>query len=186
MDIKIDFLNKNRYNIDLNLYTCGHESCPSGMCIGPTARYHYIIHYVLKGTGTFKIDNRVYKLKPGQGFLIEPDVITTYESDDKDPWEYMWVGFVGSKAPEYLKRANLSSASPIFTYKKGEALETCLAQMIQNLNRSPNNDILLIANLYEFMYLLVDNNEQTTDLSTLGAEKQTYIEQAMLYCEHNF
>lgn len=183
---KIDFLNKKRYNIDLNLYTCGHEKCPPSMRIGPIPRYHYIIHYVVSGKGTFEINNQIYCVGPGQGFLIEPDILTTYESDSEEPWEYMWIGFVGSKAKEYLDRANLSSHSPIFTYHKGDALERCLSQTVKNLTLGRNNDILLNSNLYEFMYLLVDNNDTTPPIPILGKAQQAYIEQAMLFCENNF
>lgn len=183
---KTDFLNTKRYHIDLNLYTCGHEQCPPSMRIGPISRYHYIIHYVIKGKGTFEINNHTYHLTANQGFLIEPDILTTYESDNEDPWEYIWIGFVGSKAREYLDRANLSSNSPIFTYSKGNELEKCLATTVKNLTLRSNNDILLISNLYEFMYLLVDNNEKNSLPPAIGDIQQSYMEKAMLYCENNF
>ena len=50
-------------------------------------RNEYIIHYVLKGEGTFN-NNRVVA---GQGFLITPDLRHQYAPDERNPWEYIWI-----------------------------------------------------------------------------------------------
>ncbi|WP_423236560.1 AraC family ligand binding domain-containing protein [Clostridium magnum] len=49
-----------------------------------------------------------YHLKKGQGFLIEPDVLTFYQSHSTNPWEYVWVGFSGSDAKQILKKSVLT------------------------------------------------------------------------------
>ena len=183
---KVEFFNTKRYNMDLNLYTCGKEICSRGMKIGPLSRYHYLIHYVVRGKGTFQVNNKKYFVQSNQGFLIEPDILTTYESDKEEPWEYLWIGFIGSKAKEYLNRANLSINNPIFTYYNGEGLEECLDKIIQNLKVDNTSDILLLSNLYEFMYLLVDNNERYLAKEYMGDIQQEYVEKAKLYCENNF
>ena len=44
-----------------------------------------------------------YNLCAGQGFLIEPEVVTYYEADRDEPWTYLWIGFSGEKAEEYIQ-----------------------------------------------------------------------------------
>ena len=43
-----------------------------------------------------------YCLGAGEGFLIEPEVLTYYQSDKEEPWSYLWIGFAGRHAKEYL------------------------------------------------------------------------------------
>ena len=41
-----------------------------------------------------------------------------YQADAKDPWSYLWVGFAGSRAEEYLHSMGLSDRHPIFSCDK--------------------------------------------------------------------
>ena len=85
---------------DLSLSFCGYADCQPGYSFGPAVRPNYIIHYILNGKGTFQIGDSVYPLKKGEGFLIEPDVLTYYQADQNDPWTYLWVGFTGKNAEQ--------------------------------------------------------------------------------------
>ena len=38
--------------IDLGLYQFGWAQCDPSHCFVPTARNHYLFHYILSGTGT--------------------------------------------------------------------------------------------------------------------------------------
>ena len=41
-------------------------------------------------------------LGAGEGFLVEPEVLTYYQADSEEPWSYLWIGFSGKYAKEYL------------------------------------------------------------------------------------
>ena len=74
---------------------------------GPATRNHYLLHYVLSGTGALYADNskghtETYHVKSGQGFIIFPGQITTYIADEKLPWEYTWIEFDGLRTKEVL------------------------------------------------------------------------------------
>lgn len=47
--------------------------------------------------------NRHYLIEQGQYFLISPDVLTFYRVDSKDPWNYAWICFNGTKASDILQ-----------------------------------------------------------------------------------
>ena len=85
--------NKNR---DLLLQFCGYSTTEPLHSFGPVVRPHYIIHFILNRKGIFQIREKTYHLETGQGFLIEPDELTFYQSDAQEPWEYLWIGFNGN------------------------------------------------------------------------------------------
>lgn len=61
-------------------------------------RPNYIVHYILDGQGEYQLGGCTYTLKKEQGFLIAPNVMTTYRADRENPWVYLWVGFEGGGA----------------------------------------------------------------------------------------
>ena len=104
----------NNQHVDLSLCFCGMEICESSYGFGPAIREQYLIHYVLDGKGTYSVGNKTYNIKKNQGFLIYPNELTYYEADKYDPWTYIWVGFNGIKAEQYLNYANLDNKNLIF------------------------------------------------------------------------
>ena len=99
---------------DLYLCYCGYARCEPLHSFGPAVRSNYLIHYILDGKGSYRAGGRRYDLKAGQGFLIEPGTQIFYEADEKEPWTYLWIGFHGQRAEEYLKDAGLGGGQLIF------------------------------------------------------------------------
>lgn len=79
--------------LDLNPVQFGYESCNKSYSYGPAVRTHWLIHFVVSGFGIFKINDKEYKVKPGEMFVIPPYIETYYEADSDNPWSYIWVGF---------------------------------------------------------------------------------------------
>ena len=63
---------------------CGYAQCSSRHYFGPAARPNYLIHYILSGKGVYQVGEKRYELQAGQGFLIEPEVLTFYQADNDD------------------------------------------------------------------------------------------------------
>lgn len=105
--------------LDLNIYQYGYEKCESLHSFGPSIRNHYLFHYILSGKGRLISEgedgkDRYYDLKEGEGFLIFPNQITTYEADKDEPWEYVWVEFDGLIVKKAMSGAGLNRDHPIF------------------------------------------------------------------------
>lgn len=83
---------------DLNPLHYGKRQCPPSHSFGPAVRPFFLIHYVLSGKGVLYKENGVYPVKAGEYFLIFPDEVTTYTADEREPWEYLWLGFTGERA----------------------------------------------------------------------------------------
>ena len=89
---------ENKHFSDFSPRDFGYQKCEPSHTFGPAIRDYYLVHYIEKGTGTFKNAHSEYKLKSGDAFLIRPDEVTVYTADEKNPWSYIWVGFTGDMA----------------------------------------------------------------------------------------
>lgn len=81
---------------DIKPIFAGMSQCKSLHSYGPAVRHHCIIHYCVRGKGIFRNKNGTYEIGPGQAFIINPNEITFYQADEKDPWLYTWIAFSGS------------------------------------------------------------------------------------------
>lgn len=63
----------------------GHEQTASSHICGPGIWPHYLLHFVLSGSGTFTCAGRIWHLGTGDAFLIIPGVVSSYASDAEKP-----------------------------------------------------------------------------------------------------
>ena len=108
----------NENFVDIGLYQYGWEHCAPAHSFGPSARNHYIFHYVISGTGTLMADNSAgetitYQVKSGQGFMLFPGQINTYIADTDFPWEYTWVEFDGLRGNCRFKSGPYGLSQPL-------------------------------------------------------------------------
>jgi len=178
------FSNNNDYsNIELNLYTCGIESCESGHSYGPALRSGYMIHYVLGGKGIYRVNGKTYHLTKDQGFLIEPNTLIYYEADKDDPWQYTWIGFNGTKT-KCLKRTTLSSDNPILTFPESSNLLDSMNSIVSSSKTASNRNLIILSKLYEFLYLLCEHFPNHEVIIT--DRPRNYIEDALLFIHQNY
>ncbi|MFW6308818.1 MAG: AraC family transcriptional regulator [bacterium] len=175
----------NLNNTDLNVYQCGAENCKKGHSFGPAVRDHYLIHFIISGKGIFDDGIQKYELNKGDGFLICPEVITYYEADINNPWNYMWVGFNGLKAESYLQDAGLSRENPVFTVKNINPVKNSLEEMIKIKNIHRSNELKLTGLLYFFLANLIENTDKNSSTSEIN-KQQSYINGAVEYIEKNY
>lgn len=138
--------------------TFGHSVTAPCHKFGPAVRPYYLIHYILEGKGSFSVNNTTYHLSAGQGFLIEPDCLTVYESDSQQPWTYVWIGFSGKEAPSLLSAAGLSQDQPIFRSNEKEALYNYVLDMLAHNHSSIEDTYNNLGNLYHFLSIIAASN----------------------------
>ncbi|WP_394886710.1 AraC family transcriptional regulator [Clostridium butyricum] len=171
-------------NIELNIYTCGFEACKSKHSYGPAVRSGYLIHIVTSGKGFYKLNNKIYTLKIGDCFLIEPNNLIYYEADEKDPWEYIWVGFIGTKVKDYLNNTSLSNLNPVFTLSENSNLISSINSIIAASKINSNKNLIILSKLYDFFYNLLEefpnNSERKKEIQKI------YLEEAIEYIQLNY
>ena len=169
-----NFSYRNPYdNIELNLYTCGHEACKSLHSYGPAIRSGYLIHIVLRGKGTYKINNTEYTLSAGDAFLIYPNELIYYEADKDDPWEYIWVGLVGTKVCDYLNKTSISKSNPIFTIRNDSSL--ILNEFPNTSNNNKNTQQTYLDEALLYIQLNFHDNISIIDIATHLSIDRSYL-----------
>ena len=99
----------------LTVYEIGTHKTPPLHLFGPAVRNYYLLHLIEKGRGYIERNGDKRFLEAGEAFLIVPDELTLYCSDQDDPWEYSWIAFGGPFAKELLDRIN---ANLFMRYRK--------------------------------------------------------------------
>ena len=140
----------------------GHEKCEPSHSYGPHRRNYYLIHFCLSGKGVLNDRFGSHKIKAGELFVIRKGEITTYTADEREPWEYLWIAFEGSRAQLFAKARSV--------YKSPAELSTRLSECIEARVQTTNIYLSLI---YELIHSFFDEKNEKTDVA---AAIKRYIE----------
>ena len=89
--------------MDFAFYNCGVEHCAPGYAYGPKRRDYHFIHFVLDGRGELVIGDRRYAVEAGQLFIVPAGEVSLYRADERDPWTYCWICFLGMQSDRYVE-----------------------------------------------------------------------------------
>ena len=176
--------------LDLRLYQYGWEQCAPLHSCGPSARDHYLFHYVIAGQGQLcaadQEGNRIrYDLHEDQGFLICPGQRNAYCADKANPWKYAWLEFDGLRAKDCLDAAGLNPSRPIYRPQdaaQGRAVRDAMLCIAGHPNATA---LHRIGHLYLFLDSLIASSAARQELRG-GQLKDHYIQEAVVYMEHNY
>lgn len=174
----------NDEGFDISVYQCGMEKCKKSHSYGPAIRDHYLIHFVLEGSGVFYVNGKSYRIKKNQGFLICPSVVTYYEADNEEPWVYTWIGFKGIKAENYLKLANLDQENPVFECTEVAFVQKCFEDMRKSTELKYGRELRLQGLLIIFLSELIEEAGKNIIISS--NYKEMYIKKSLQFVENNY
>ena len=179
---KLGFQNDKVGSLYVNC--CGCSQTQPLHSFGPASKPHYLIHYVLSGKGIFRFHDKEYRLEAGYGFLIQPNELAFYQADEKEPWSYLWVGFGGSRAEEYLTSMGLSARHPIFTCDKSEELYAIVRDMMEHNTFGVANDLRRNGQLGVFLSVIADSaGVVAADEEDKGNQ---YVKKAVSFIQSNY
>ncbi|MEA5012611.1 MAG: AraC family transcriptional regulator [Angelakisella sp.] len=190
-DFKHSFKASQRELLSLLVYNVGFQKCVPGYGWGPGVRDHYLIHYVVSGKGVYKTEGRTFVLKAGDTFLVYPDTPVFYQADEKEPWEYYWVGFSGPSAGLLLAQTAFSPQKQVLSLPEGGRFRQALLEIYKARGSDYPSAVRMAGYLQAALGLLMENmpprrgNEALSAYAHQGAEfiQQNYsrpitIEQA--------
>lgn len=169
---------------DMYLSFCGFSDCKPLHSFGPAARPCYIIHLITKGKGSYYVDGKQYSLEKGQGFLIEPNVITFYQADAEEPWSYTWIGFEGEEAKKILREIGITQKSPIFRTNSMEKLQNIIMEMMSCKDGATKSELKLQGLFYMFMGVLVEDGAVIDEKFSVSSN--THIQKALEFIHKNY
>lgn len=169
---------------DLFLTCCGYSVCHPDHSFGPAVRPNYMIHFVLSGQGIYRSGDTTYHLKEGQGFLIQPHIQTYYQADCSDPWTYLWIGFDGRNACEYLSDLGLNSRQLIFQCSNSSDLQETVYQMLKHNTCTISDQFCLQGLLYRFFSILTQKS--SVEFSSSSSGENYYVKKAVEFIQNNY
>ena len=173
-------------NFEMNIDECGIEQGIPGFGYKYKVIKNSVIHYVSKGYGTFKVNDKIYNLKEGDIFILFKGMDVEYMASMDNPWEYYWVGFSGSKTSEYLNRTSIidSYVANCNENSKIPSIILNMCEISKNYNPSNSDDILLLNELYSLLYVLI--KEFPKPFEYKDKEIHKYIQDAINFINSNY
>ncbi|MBO7275207.1 MAG: AraC family transcriptional regulator [Clostridia bacterium] len=179
---KYQFRDTLKENAGLSVYNTGYEQCENGQIWGPALRDHYLIHYVVSGSGILRCNGQEYAVSAGMLFIIFPSQVASYQADANDPWKYNWVGFNGTDARRLVKLTGLSKDQPVWCSNTPD--ETCalLRSIADASDNTAAADAEMVGRLYLFLAHLIKHSRARSTDDT----HQTYVDNALRYIQYNY
>ena len=157
---------------DISLYEIGQQKCPPCYSFGPIIRDHYVLHYIINGTGKLYLDHKEYTIKAHEAFLMPPNLLCYYEASAEDPWNYIWIHIDGSRVPEYLKRAGIDKHQPIFHCSQDS---TTMKMLLLDISSNYTRELYCIGKLYELFEFIINNSDTKIKLEQDARQKYVNI-----------
>ena len=151
---------------DLGIYECGDEECVKDKAIVLSKKDFYLLHYIVKGKGTFILNDVEYKLGKGDIFFIPKGFDAIYYPDKDDPWHYKWVGFYGEAADYFVHGAGLDENHPIIE-DEDKQLRQYFDNITSRFHKTGFFDAHTIGSLYQFFGDIVHEKEGRKDVSSV-------------------
>ena len=169
--------------VSLAVYNVGYQKCDPSYQWGPGIRDHYLIHYVIAGSGSLRAKQNTYELHAGDSFLIYPGIETAYTADAKNPWEYAWVGFNGSDASIILKGTDFTPSRPVISHTPyGDEISHQLLHIYEVRGNKFENAVEMTGRLYTTLALYLKGANH----APVQNNYHTYVQKAIEYIAANY
>lgn len=179
---RYQFRDALKENAGLSVYNAGYEQCQSNHNWGPALRDHYLIHFVVSGSGTLRCNQQEYKIHAGELFITYPAQVSAYQADSEDPWQYNWVGFNGTDARRLVKMTGFSRQQPVLRSDDAELTGNLLRRIADAGDNTAAADAEMAGCLYLFLAHLIRMNQNTSTANP----RQTYVAGALRYIQYNY
>ncbi len=179
---KLEFAGEQAGSLYVNC--CGLSRTEPMHSFGPALKPHYLIHYILSGKGRFAIGGEEYPLEAGCGFLITPDELAFYQADEEDPWTYVWVGFSGTLAAEYVNNIGLSVRQPVFRSEASEELYRIVKDMMDHNTFDLSHDLRRNGQLGVFLSVIAEGSR--VEKEGESGKANIYVRKAVSFIQSNY
>ncbi|MCY9665918.1 AraC family transcriptional regulator [Paenibacillus alginolyticus] len=168
---------------ELTVLFAGESQTKPEHRLGPKVYDYYLIHYVISGKGVFSSQGEEYELGAGDSFVIEPEQLISYVSDETDPWHYCWIAFTGTQAAALVSSTGVNPLQPIIHTKRNRHIPVLFRHIQQALRAKKANAQLKSIG---YLHLLLGEYCETLSASTLAgmvteAESDRIVQQAIHY-----
>ena len=175
------FVNTNTENNNpISVYAFGCGKAEQNFCIGPTIRKEYVLHYISEGIGYYEVNNKKYVLTAGDVFIIFPNEVIKYYTDEKKLMTGYWVDFKGEYAMNYLKKAGLTRDN-LIVHNVKSSFADCIISCLEHSLKEKYSQLYFESCLLKCLSYIEEASElKNENLS----QKQKYVKTAIAYMEY--
>ena len=181
-------------SFELNVIECGYEHCEPLHICGPIVkerpydgRKYNLIKYISDGKGTVIYGGRKYSLQKGDGFFVPVGHEITYISDEREPWSYQWLGFIGIKADLFMSETTIPD-DIVFHCEDGTKLSNLLLKIYeasQTSDSAVSRECVMLSHAYAVFAELLRMFPQN-DVEDDEADNRKFIKKAVDYLQRNY
>lgn len=176
--------------LDFTPYFIGQEKCSPNK---PVSRHEnpreYTFHFILSGTGYLVNKGQTKKLQANDVFFIPPDTDGKYHEicyypDKNDPWEYIWVNFVGVGAEKLAACAKLTENNNCYSVQNPTILRQQWTEMIGIArNTAKRNVSYYLPFIMKLFAEIADERKINNEIITVKEKK---VKQIVDIIEHTY
>lgn len=165
-------------SISVSAFGCGKAE--PNFHIGPCIRNEYVLHYIVDGVCYYEVNNKKYKITAGDVFIIFPNEVIKYYTDEKKLMTGYWIDFLGKDVPNYLNKAGLTQNN-LVTHNVKRSFEQSMLNCIEHASNEKHSQLYFESCLLRCLSCIEEANNSQNDLLS---PKQKYIKTAIAYMEH--
>lgn len=122
---------------------------------------HHTLHFVLSGSGTLKMANKVHKIGAKQIFIIPPNEPMMYYPNPDDRWKYIWFTLAAGRVEKMLAETGASVNSPVIIPDNGDHIASVLMGIFRGGGFA--DDYRVVSVFYELMHCISRNEDSEDD-----------------------
>lgn len=169
---------------DFSFIYCGVESRANWDFFCPK-RELYALCFVYEGEGEFSYGQEKYKLTAGDVFLFFKHETARAKPNEKKPYKYIYIGFVGSDCEEIFAHAGITKSTRVLNLEYDENLKNAFFSILK-LFKQDNllNSIQIQRAFLKIIYILCKKNDENKKV--FSTRKEKIVEKIKDYIHENY
>ncbi len=155
------------------IYCCGKRMNAPAHTFPPAARAYFWILYLQKGSGSYTINGKTFRINENQAFVAFPYCKISYSADVGSIWDLRWVSFSDETVENFLFSLGVTENSPVLTILRPKEAENILEKLFQSLSPSyrdfPEKECKAIGLAYQFLELFAESRTRAPASPALPA-----------------
>jgi Response regulator containing CheY-like receiver domain and AraC-type DNA-binding domain len=136
----------------------------------------------VSGEGELRIGDSVYRIKPGEGFFLPPNLRHSYYAT-RAPWEVYWVTFDGHYTESLLKLSGVQAVGP-YALEQAEPLRNVMEKLIAIArDKRPGHGSEGSKQLYG---MLLDLRQQLSNAGASAHQMSERLQPVLQYMERHY
>lgn len=173
----------DRHFVELKPYQFSMSEHASACTVGPFLREHYVLLYVLKGSGTIKLGGIRYPFETGNVCVIFPQVVSLLESDGE--LMYLSLELDGRDVGRMLARAGVDTRHPVLSLSVPPEQSTLRTEFFALTDHREKGDLYQIAHVYLVMDALIAESTRQAQ-ARIGNLQRYYVDTAIRFISKRY